>query len=78
MHCLSRIVMCESLIPRIDVSIRKWPVPFGYDYVQYNVQLRVSLKHEAVVYWKRFSAAFQLITSQMALKYSAFLFWYWR
>lgn len=27
---------------------------------------------------KRFSAAFQLTTSQMALKYSAFLFWYWR
>lgn len=30
------------------------------------------------VYLKRFSAAFQLMTSQMALKYSAFLFWYWR
>lgn len=30
------------------------------------------------VYLRRFSAAFQLMTSQMALKYSAFLFWYWR
>jgi hypothetical protein len=27
---------------------------------------------------KRFSAAFQLITSQMALKYSALRFWYCR
>lgn len=29
-------------------------------------------------YAKRFSAAFQLMTSQMALKYSALRFWYWR
>lgn len=29
-------------------------------------------------YEKRFSTAFQLITSQMALKYSALRFWYWR
>jgi hypothetical protein len=27
------------------------------------------------VYWKRFSAAFQLMTFQMALKYSALRFW---
>lgn len=27
---------------------------------------------------KRFSAAFQLRTSQIALKYSALRFWYWR
>jgi hypothetical protein len=32
----------------------------------------------ALVYFKRFSAAFQLMTSQMALKYSALRFWYWR
>jgi hypothetical protein len=31
-----------------------------------------------MVYEKRFSAAFQLITSQMALKYSALRFWYCR
>jgi hypothetical protein len=70
--------MCKSPMSIIEVRIRKGPVPLGYDYVHYNVQLRESLEHEAVVYWKRFSAAFQLITSQMALKYSAFLFWYWR
>jgi hypothetical protein len=28
-----------------------------------------------VAYWKRFSAAFQLMTFQMALKYSALRFW---
>lgn len=29
-------------------------------------------------YEKRCSTAFQLMTSQMALKYSALRFWYWR
>lgn len=28
-----------------------------------------------ITYWKRFSAAFQLMTFQMALKYSALRFW---
>jgi hypothetical protein len=35
-------------------------------------------KTERLVHLKRFSAAFQLITSQIALKYSALRFWYWR
>jgi hypothetical protein len=33
---------------------------------------------EFLVHLKRFSAAFQLMTSQIALKYSALRFWYWR
>jgi hypothetical protein len=33
-------------------------------------------QYKISLYEKRFSAAFQLITSQMALKYSALRFWY--
>jgi hypothetical protein len=38
----------------------------------------VSNIQRAAVYWKRFSAAFQFTTSQIALKYSALRFWYCR
>jgi uncharacterized membrane protein YagU involved in acid resistance len=33
-------------------------------------------KSPHMIYEKRFSTVFQLITSQMALKYSALRFWY--
>jgi hypothetical protein len=39
------------------------------------IELRHLSYNSQVAYWKRFSAAFQLMTFQMALKYSALRFW---